>query len=747
MVLSNWKRYPLVLERTVLLFVLVFLTLTLPLHASQQEARKILSLVDYIGSDYRNAVREGKVVSEEEYREMLEFSSELIDLFKEFSGSQGKATGIESDLVELNEKIKQKASSSEVEFIADRIKGKIISTYNVETYPQGYPSFQRGKVLYEEKCSSCHGMVGAGDGPLSSNLNPPPTDFTDKGVINQLSPFKVFNTLSFGIRGTAMPSFPELSEEEKWDIAFYVLSLGFEKKEGEEGKKVFEAANIPPHVASPRFLSGISNKALSDKLKVYTDDRVALEKVIAFLRKEAFESGELGEDPLVIASSILKESIDIYRSGKTQEAYKRSIDAYLEGFEKVEPKLALKDRKLTYEIETKLAELRNAMKSGEPVDRVESLYKGIQNDFNRASIILQNGKPVGKALSFINSFSIIVREGLEAVLIVAAVIAFLRKTGATGAIRYVHMGWAFALIMGLITWVVANTVISVSGVEREILEGVTSLIAAVVLFYVSYWLITKIEVKKWKDYIQGKVREAISKKSVFALAGVSFFAVYREVFETVLFYQALWLQTEVSKTSIIWGLVAGIALLLSLVVFIFKLGLRIPIKHFFSITSFMLYFLSFILVGKGIRELQEGGIIGITVVNFVPQIDILGVYPTLETLVPQGILILAFIGALLWLGVINQERRKKEIAVSVARIADDMKSMHEAFEHIKGHIIEWKRCQDINLEAEELDNQIQDVIRRVDELESKLEDFFDLILKNRESGEGEKPKANLGKVS
>jgi hypothetical protein len=114
-------------------------------------------------------------------------------------------------------------------------------------------------------------------------------------------------------------------------------------------------------------------------------------------------------------------------------------------------------------------------------------------------------------------------------------------------------------------------------------------------------------------------------------------------------------------------------------------------------------------------------------------VDILGIYPTVETTIVQGILLLALIGALIWLGLINQERERKTIVASVSHIADDMKTMHEAFDHIKGHIIEWRRCEEINLEAEELDGQIQDVLKRVDELENRLGDFFDMVLKNREA--------------
>jgi high-affinity iron transporter len=714
---------------TIVFFLFFFSTSSF----ASEEAKRILFLVDYIGGDYRNAVQEGEIINKEEYNEMLEFSSEALSLFGELKSSEDDKAGIESDLTELKKRIESKSSVKDIESLSRTIKNKVISTYGVLTYPKNYPSFRAGKDLYERNCAKCHGIVGAGDGPIASNLNPPPTNFTDVGSSEGLSPLKVYNTMNFGIEGTAMPSFPNLSEDEKWNIAFYVLSLRFSQKDGKEGEKIFEATNIPKDVKEPKTLATLSNDELSDKLKPYVENEKDLSQVFAFLRRGIIEAVEKEENPLVVTSTLLKEAVELYKQGNKKDAYTKTLDAYLNGFEKVEPMLVSKDATFGRALEAKFAEIRGLIKDERPIEEISALHEEIEIDLERASVILQDGKTIGKALSFINSFAIIVREGLEAALIVAAVIAFLGKTGARSAIKYVHLGWILALLVGFITWVLAQTVISISGAQREIIEGVTALLAAGVLFYVSYWLITKIEVKKWKDYIQGKVKKALSKKSVFALASVSFFAVYREAFETVLFYQALWLQAENSQGAVIWGLIAGTALLLGLVVLIFKLGLRISLKYFFSITSSLLYLLSFVLAGKGMRELQEAGIIGITPLNFIPQVDILGVYPTLETSALQGVLLLALILALLWLGFIKRERERKEIVVSVSRIADDMKSMHEAFEHIKGHIIEWKRCKEINLEAEELDNQIQDVIKRVDELENKLEDFFDMILKNKET--------------
>ncbi len=715
---------------TILTTILLLIFSGTPSHASE-EAKRILSLVDYIGGDYKNAVRDGSTTSEEEYAEMLDFSSEALNLFRDLKSSDGDKAGIESNLVELRRKIENKSSVDEVESISKEIKARLISAYGIITYPKSHPSFQVGKDLYERNCAQCHGVLGAGNGPLASNLTPPPTNFTDGGSAGGLSPFKVYNTMSFGIEGTAMPSFPKLSEDEKWNIAFYVPSLSFDQNASEEGKKILRATGVPGDINNLKDLATLSNQEIMNQISPYVKDN-DISKVVAFLRRGTIETELKRENHLAITANLLRESEALYDEGKSKDAYTKALDAYLEGFERVESKLALKDSKLTSEIEAKFTELRGAIKAESESEEVKAIYGEINNNLNRAALILENGKPIGKAFSFVNSFSIIVREGLEAVLIVAAVVAFLTATGAVGAIKYVHLGWILAIVAGLITWVLAQTVISISGAQREIIEGITSLIAALVLFYVSYWLITKIEVKKWKEYIQGKVKKALTKKNVFALASVSFFAVYREAFETVLFYQALWLQAENSQGAVIWGFIAGLVLLLGLVVVIFKLGLRIPLKYFFSITSFFLYFLSFVLAGKGIREFQEAGLVGITPLDFIPQIDLLGIYPTLETTIPQGVLLLAFIAAILWTSFIKQEREKKEIAVTVSRIADDMKSMHEAFEHIKGHIIEWKRCEEINLEAEELDRQIQDVIRYVDELENKLGDFYDTVSKNSE---------------
>ena len=661
---------------------------------------------------------------------MLEFSSETEELFQTLKLSQGDKANIESEINELSDLIATKSSVIKVEEVSNNIKEKIISSYNIVPHPEKSPSLEVGKELYGNNCSQCHGFSGAGDGPLAKGLNPPPTKLIDPDFYSVLSPFKVHNTMTFGIAGTAMPSFPQLSDDKKWDVAFYVLSLASKNGGHISGEEI--ASSLPQEIKDFKNLATLSNNQVRDKIGQHLGSEEEQDIAVSYLRKGIFDSSSSEVSALAMTSGLLNESLDLYRAGKTKESYEKTLDAYLLGFEQVEPDLFVKDRKFTAEMEANFGDYRNAIKSGKSVAEIENLNSKLQNNLNSASVILES-KSTSKFLSFLNSFAIMVREGLEAILIIAAIIAFLNATGSRKSVKYIHYGWISALVAGVLTWFLAKTVISISGAQREIIEGITALLAAAVLFYVSYWLITKIEVKKWKEYIQGKVENAVSRNSVIALVSVSFFAVYREAFETVLFYQALWFQAENSQSAVIWGIIAGGAVLVVLFFVIFKMALKIPIKYFFTFTSIFLYFLAFILLGKGIQELQEAGVVSATPVDFLPYVDAIGFYPTLETAVPQGLLVLAFAFATFWLGYVKREREKKELVVTVSRISEDMKSMQAAFDHIKGHIIEWRRCEDIDLEAEDLDKQIQDVVSHVDELETKLGDFYEVVSKNAET--------------
>ena len=237
---------------------------------------------------------------------------------------------------------------------------------------------------------------------------------------------------------------------------------------------------------------------------------------------------------------------------------------------------------------------------------------------------------------------------MEVALILAAILASLKVMGATRAMRYIHLGWILAIVAGLITWFVAQSFLSLTGKHREALEGMTTLVAAVVLFYVGYWLHTKAEARKWQQFIREKVEGALSRQRLFALAGVSFVATYREAFEVVLFYQALWLQSAANPKPVISGFAVGAAALCLLVIVLFRLGLKIPIKYFFGTTGALLYLLALVFAGQGVRELQATGWFSVTPLRFPPQVSALGIYPTVETLCAQGLVLAAFIATIAW---------------------------------------------------------------------------------------------------
>jgi len=241
-----------------------------------------------------------------------------------------------------------------------------------------------------------------------------------------------------------------------------------------------------------------------------------------------------------------------------------------------------------------------------------------------------------------------VREGFEGILIVAALMTFLAKAGAPERRRDVARGAWLAVAASLLTWVLVELLFQITPGQREAIEGGTMLLAAAVLFYVSYWLLSKIEAAKWTAFVRGKMQSALSSGSGMALTAVAFLAVYREGFETILFYKALFSSAGASGVPVVGGIAAGSVGLVAVYVLINQLGLRVAMKPFFAVTGVMLYYMAFVFAGKGIAELQGARIVPLTVIESAPRIPFLGIYPTLESLVVQGLLLALALVAAAW---------------------------------------------------------------------------------------------------
>jgi len=616
-----------------------------PAAFAQDQPKRLVALLDYLGSDYKNAVRDGKVLSQDEYGEMQEFSRRSLDLFKQLKEiDKADKAGVEPALKSLASQIENKADPKTVSELAKRTKEKLIAAYNIVPYPRQLPTFASGKTLYDENCAQCHGATGKGDGPGRESMNPkmpPPANFTDPERIGGLSPFKAFNTSTFGVEGTAMASFAALTEDQRWQVAFYVFSLRFSEDAVKKGTELVKGKKPPADLQTVATLATHSDDELLEKLKAFASNETDALNMLAYLRRGLLETKT--SDPLAIAREYLRESVELYKQGNKEKAYQKAVDAYIDGYDLAEPALFAKDMTFGRDLETQFTEFRNAIKQGVSTDEIQKRHVDMEAKLDHAEQILTRQDNISDYYTFINSALIILREGLEASLILAAILAMLKVMGAKDAVRYIHLGWILALVMGGLTWLITQTVLTLSGQHRESMEGFISIFAALALFYVGYWLHTRSETKKWQAFIQDKVKSSLSSKSIFGLMGISFFAVYREAFEVVLFYQALWLQNENSHQAVLWGFVAGLAALIVLTIVIFKLGIRVPLKYFFGVTGTLLYVVAFIFAGVGIKELQAAGWIPTTPVDLPLQVPILGIYPTVQTLTDQAIMLCAFV--------------------------------------------------------------------------------------------------------
>ncbi len=249
--------------------------------------------------------------------------------------------------------------------------------------------------------------------------------------------------------------------------------------------------------------------------------------------------------------------------------------------------------------------------------------------------------------SLFDSAVILLREGLEALLVLVALLAFLSRSGNGDKSHWLWIGTGAGLVASIITALVIQLIFAQVpvGSNRELLEGCTGLVAAGMLFYVSYWLHSKSALGAWQGYIQQKATAALATNSVFSLSLLAFLAVYREGAETVLFY--IGIAPSISTTDLLGGLALGFVLLVAIAALMLGLGLKIPLKPFFMVTSLLIYYLGFKFVGTGIHALQVAGFLPANTASFLPASESLGLYPTWETTLPQLALLLGAIAIVL----------------------------------------------------------------------------------------------------
>jgi high-affinity iron transporter len=374
---------------------------------------------------------------------------------------------------------------------------------------------------------------------------------------------------------------------------------------------------------------------------------VAMIVLIGLFPMTAFAAAghETWNDVVDEMESILNKSYDLYVSGDAKAA-KDQVDvayySYYEklGFEKTVMAHISGDRAAAVEYQFSFA--KKAINAGKDKTEVRSsldtLIQMLREDANRL-----DGKKESGIGVFLASLLIITREGFEAIIIVGAIIAYLIKSGNKQKTGAVYWGSLIALAASVAMAFILNSLSGASGANQEITEGVTMLVAVAVLFYVSNWMVSKSEAAAWTNYIEGKVQSSITRGSVFSLAFAAFLAVFREGAETILFYHALLAGTKTYFNMVWLGLGIGCLALVVIYLLIRFMSIKLPLKPFFLGTSILLFIMSISFVGSGVKELQEGNLVGVTPIPGLTSVDILGIYPTLETLIPQIVLLAATI--------------------------------------------------------------------------------------------------------
>jgi high-affinity iron transporter len=617
-----------------------------PATDSVAAARRISASAELAAQEYRIGVVDGRVVQPAEVDEARLFLTEA-----RRAAELLPAPIAEPAVARLDSALSLVAAVALPDSLAAMVRrvtaqlGADLGVPMVEV-PARTPLLSRGAELYRQQCASCHGALGRGDGAAGRGLDPAPANLTDGAALADVTPLAFYQRITIGVAGTAMPAYESrLPSADRWALALYASTLRQAEPAGEVPTALRDFGTVAT-MNDAEILAALgptgtaAGVAAVRMYQMDEDDAAARAAVFTTVRQHVDRAGQLARD------------------GDSDAAVSAAFDAYL-AFEQVERTVAAKDAGLASSLEASFATLRTRVGGGATSDELAAVTAELYTGLERAErVVADQTSPLNL---FIQSLMILLREGLEAILIIGALMTFLVKIGAGHRKRDIHIGVGAAVALSLLTAVLLETVFELSPAHQEVLEAITMLVAVGVLFYVSYWLLSKMEVQKWTAFVKERVQVAVTGGSAFALASAAFLAVYREGFETVLFYKALVVSGGAAGGAVLpvgAGIAVGGALLAVVYLLINRYGVKLPLRPFFAITSAFLYYTAFVFAGKGIAELQAGGVVGTTVLPGWPRMPALGIYPTVESLLAQAVLVGLALFALVWIFGVTRSRER-----------------------------------------------------------------------------------------
>lgn len=420
-------------------------------------------------------------------------------------------------------------------------------------------------------------------------------------------------------------------------------------------KKTGQAVDANIQQAIGDLLRAVANgEEIADFAQALTDIDELIGTTITRLPQDSYtlapkQIQEEAKDYTATVSNIrarIQKAIALFEEGKVDEAIDEVQNSYFDEYEASGMEGAIGGRDGTLKLNTEAS--FNAMSAAMSAGNIAGVEKAQNDLFAKLDKSLEiTGKNSGWDI-FLYALIIILREGFEALIIIAAVIVYLLKTGNKKHLNIVYSSLSVAVILSVITAYAVSLIFGreMAAQSREILEGAVMLVAVVLLFYVGFWLLSNASAKKWSKYISTQVQTSLSAGDSKLLWWTVFLAVYREGAETVLFYTALVFDASSASTGlsmVIAGFIVGLVILLIAYVVIKMFAINIPIKPFFIITSIVIFYMSLVFTGKGVMELVEGKLFVPHTIDGMPTITWLGLYPYYESLVPQALMLLALL--------------------------------------------------------------------------------------------------------
>jgi high-affinity iron transporter len=353
----------------------------------------------------------------------------------------------------------------------------------------------------------------------------------------------------------------------------------------------------------------------------------------------------------------IDETLTLIKAGDAERALEEAKSGYLSHFELVETPLRVADNDLTVEAEFQFASIRTAIQDGRPIDEIRDeivVLRGMLDEAERAITDAGIGAP---ALVTTQSFLILFREGFEIVLLLSVLLGYLEAARSPHLIKPILGGVALAAVATVITVLLMPTIFRILPVGREVLEAVVALIAVAVLFYVSFWLIARIEHNRWMEFVRARLWSAISVGSTASLVAVGFTAVYREGFETALFYQSLLSFGEGLGRYILLGIGLALVALTAVALAVFRLGRKLPVRTFMNFAVAMVMVTSVAFLGNAVKTLQAADVItyrrtsGPRLPIFLAEAT--GIWPTVPSLVAQVALASIYVLGALYVFVVR----------------------------------------------------------------------------------------------